>query len=162
MTGLPSETRLSTRRIRQRCQRRGAATVEFAMTAPFLMALLLGMVDVGQFANVGQAVSGASSFAAREAAKPTTDSVATVQGRVTAYLADRFPNLSSDTLGAATDITLLDGDGNVLSDGALGTMASGSPITLQVVFQFDSVRWLDGVGVGRGRTLQTTTVVRRE
>lgn len=132
------------------------------MTAPFLMILLLGMVDVGQLANVGQAVSGASSFAAREASKPTTDSVATVEGRVTEYLADRFPNLSSDALVAATDITLLDADGNALSDGALATMAPGSSITLQVAFQFDSVRWLGGVGVGQGKTLQTTTVVRRE
>ncbi len=162
MTGLPSETRFSTCRVRQRRQRRGAATVEFAMTAPFLMILLLGMVDVGQLANVGQAVSGASSFAAREASKPTTDSVATVQGRVTEYLADRFPNLSSDTLGAATDIALLDGNGNVLSDSALSAMDPGSPITLQVVFQFDSVRWLGGIGVGQGKILQTTTVVRRE
>lgn len=141
--------------------RRGAATVEFAITAPLLISLLMGMIDVGQIANVGQSVSGASALGAREAAKPTTDTVDAVQACVAGYLADRFPSASDEELASALEVTVLDSAGNVLSDTALGAVQPGSSVTVQVVFQFDSVRWLSGVGVGQGRTLHTSTVVRR-
>ncbi|MHB8901264.1 MAG: TadE/TadG family type IV pilus assembly protein [Thermoguttaceae bacterium] len=142
--------------------RRGAATVEFAVTAPLLVALLLGMIDVGQLANVGQAVSGASAYAAREAARPSTDSVAAVQSRVVTYLSDRFPNLTSAQLASALSVRVLDSAGATLTDASLSAIPVRSRVTVDVVFQFDAVRWLDGVGVGQGRTLHTSTAVRRE
>ncbi len=136
--------------------------MEFAVTAPLLVAMFLGMVDVGQFANVGQAVSGASACAAREAAKPTIVDVEAVKASVSTYLADRFPNLSETQLASTLEVNVLDSAGNNLSGANLAAVPTGSPVVLQVAFQFDAVRWLDGVGVGRGRTLETSTVVRRE
>jgi Flp pilus assembly protein TadG len=161
MNGTPSRNATSRCRAR-RHMRRGAATVEFAMTAPFLFALLLGMVDVGQLANVGQAVSGASALGAREAAKPTTETADAVKSRVTGFLATRFPNLSDTTLASTVEVNVLDSAGSPLSAASLEAVESGSPVTVQVAFQFDSVRWLNGIGAGQGKTLYTTTVVRRE
>lgn len=161
MNGPQKRNRLSGRRLPGHA-RRGAATVEFAFTAPLLMGLLLGMVDVGQMANVGQAVSGASACAAREAAKPTSDDAEAIKAQVTSYLADRFPNLSDTELASTLRVDLLDSAGNSLSGASLGGVPVGSPVVLQVAFQFDAVRWLGGVGFGQGRILETSTVVRRE
>lgn len=142
--------------------RRGAATVEFAVVAPFLFALLLGMVDIGQLANVGQAVSGASALGGRLAAKADTDTVDDVKSRVAGYLADRFPALSEEALASALEVTVADSAGTVLSGAALDGLDPGSPVSIRVAFRFDAVRWLGGIGAGQGRVLQTTTVVRRE
>ncbi len=152
---------LSGRSLRRR-DRRGTATVEFALAAPFLFALLLGMIDVGQLANVGQAVSGASSLGARQAAKPTIKTAADVETCMGGYLADRFPGLSDTALASAFEVSVLDSAGNALPEEGLSLVQPGSAVTVQVVFQFDSVRWLSGVGIGQGKTLNTTTVVRRE
>jgi len=160
MNGSRSQITNPRRRVQGQA-RRGAATVEFAVAAPFLFALLLGMIDMGQMANVGQAVSGASARGAREAAKPTTDVAEAVEAHVVGYLAERFPNTAETTLSSALQVTVLDAAGNVLTGDALGAVQPGSAVTVQVVFQFDSVRWLSGIGFGQGGTLRTSTVVRR-
>ena len=152
----------SSRRCVKGQSRQGAATVEFAVVAPFLFTLMLGMIDVGQMANVGQVVSCASSLGAREAAKATTDTVGEVEATVVGYFASRFPDLSDEALAAALDVNLLDSTGTTLVDGELGAVAPGSSITVKLVFQFDAVRWLNGVKVAQGKTLETVTVVRRE
>jgi Flp pilus assembly protein TadG len=153
---------LKRRRRRSSLRRRGAATIEFACAAPLLFVLLLGMIDVGQLANVGQTVSGASSLGAREAAKPTTDLTSDVKTKVTAYFANRYPSLSDAELAAALDVDVLDSAGRVLTGTALEAIDSGEAISVQVAFTFDTVRWLGGAGVGRGSVLRTNTVVRRE
>jgi TadE-like protein len=142
--------------------RQGAATVEFAVVAPILFTLMLGMIDAGQMANVGQVVSCASAFGAREAAKATTDTVGAVEATVVGYIANRFPDLSDEALAAALDVNLLDSTGTPLVDGDLGAVEPGSAVTVELVFQFDDVRWLSGVKVAQGKTLETATVVRRE
>jgi len=120
------------------------------------------MVDIGQLANVGQAVSGASALGGRMAAKADTDTVDEVKSRVAGYLADRFPALSSEALASALEVNVADSAGTVLSGAALDDLDPGSPVSIRVAFRFDAVRWLGGIGAGQGRVLQTTTVVRRE
>lgn len=123
---------------------------------------MLGMIDAGQMANVGQVVSCASAFGAREAAKATTDTVGAVEATVAGYLANRFPDLSDEALAGALEVNLLDSAGTPLVDGDLGAVVPGSSVTVEIVFQFDAVRWLNGVRVAQGKTLETVTVVRRE
>jgi Flp pilus assembly protein TadG len=161
MSGSRAHRGIFLHRVRRQA-RRGAATVEFAFAAPFLVVVLLGMVDVGQMANVGQAVSGASALGAREVAKTTTKTAAAVESRVTEYLADRFPGVSDSDLASALDVSVLDDSGNVLSDSLLDQIAPGDPVSVHVSFQFDTVRWLGGVGFAQGKVLQTTTFIRRE
>ena len=158
----PRTRRRLTRRSVKGQMRQGAATVEFAVVAPLLLIIMLGMIDAGQMANVGQVVSCATGFGASEAAKATTDTTGAVETAIVGYLADRFPSLSSEALAAALTIDVLDATGTPLLDGDLGSVQMGSSVTVNVVFQYDAVRWLDGSRVAQGKTLEATTVVRRE
>ena len=157
-----NRSRSSSRRYAKGQSRQGAATVEFAVVAPLLLIIVLGMVDAGQMANVGQVVSCATALGAREAAKATTDTTASVETAIIGYIADRFPNLSSEALAAALTINVLDSTGTPLLSDQLGLVPMGSSITVGVVFQYDAVRWLDGSKVAQGKTLEATAMVRRE
>ena len=59
-------------RRRGTCKRTGAAVVECATVAPLLTLLLLGAIDMGQFANTYQKISHASREGARVAAQHDT------------------------------------------------------------------------------------------
>jgi Flp pilus assembly protein TadG len=162
MIAMIKQTALQRRRwgrVRRR-DRRGAATVEFAVAAPILLTLVLGTIDVGQLANVGQRVGGASAAASREAAKASVDTLAEVEACAKGFLAERYPQLSDSELDSAMAVAVYDSNGTEVSD--LSTIDMGDPMSIAVTFSFDSVRWLTGVGLGQNRTLEETTVVRRE
>ena len=142
--------------------RRGAAIVEFTVVAPLLILLILGTIDVGQFVNAGQTVSNASRQGARLAARNTTLNVSEVESVVSSYLADSFPNIPAATLDAAVQVDVSDASGDAIPGGDLTTINTGSPVSVAVVLQFDSVRWLKGASLVNNRTLGTTTVMRRE
>ena len=72
--------------------RQGSACVELAVLSPLLVLLLLGIIDGGQFVNVGQTVSNASREGARIAAKQSTANVSTVQTAVLNYVTGLYPN----------------------------------------------------------------------
>ena len=78
-----------------RRRRRGAVTVEFAVVAPVLTIFFLGMIDAGQFVNVGQAVSSASREDARLAARFDTLNVTDVESSVLSYLPLLLPQFPS-------------------------------------------------------------------
>ncbi len=143
---------------RDRTCRRGAAAVEFAVAAPVLVILVLGIIDVGQFVNVGQTVSNASRQGARLAARNTTLNSSEVQAAVSSYVTDIYPNIPA----SAIQVTTLDGSGGAIAGADLTTINTGSPISVQVVLQFDPVRWLNGLSQLDNRTIATTTVTRRE
>jgi Flp pilus assembly protein TadG len=60
-------------------RRKGAATVEFALVAPFFIVLLLGSLEFGRGFMVQQTITNATREGAREAVLPdaTVDSVKT-------------------------------------------------------------------------------------
>jgi Flp pilus assembly protein TadG len=140
-----------------RKHRRGTACAEFAALCPILLLLFLGIVNVGQFVNVGQSVSNASREGARVAARQTTKDVAQVEAAVKNYLTDMHPNLPS----SAVQVTVTNA-GNPIVGGNLATVAISSPISVQVVVQFDAVRWINGLAFLNGRTVTKTTFSRRE
>ena len=119
--------------------RRGAATVEFAVVAPLLVLIILGTIDVGQFVNVGQTVGNASRQGARLAARNTTLNVSEVESVVSSYLADSFPNIPAATLNAAVQVDVSDASGTAIPGGDLTTVSTSSPVSVGVVLQFDSV-----------------------
>ncbi len=141
-----------------RRHRRGAACVEFAVLSPILLILILGIIDVGQFVNVGQSVSNASREGARVAARQTTTNVSAVQTAVSDYLTDMHPNLPS----SAVQVTVAVASGSPIVGAGLAAVATGSSISVQVVVQFDPVRWMNGFTFLNGRTLTKATVSRRE
>ena len=142
--------------------RGGTATVEFALVAPVLIVLLLGTIDVGQYVNVGQTVSNASREAARLAAKNETTDVCDVEGWVLDYLEESYPNVSSAVLLAGHETLVTDGNGNPIADEDLTNIDAGSPLAVQVVFNFDTVRWLSSVPIFEDQILRTVTTMRRE
>ena len=142
--------------------RRGTATVELAVLAPILIFLLLGAIDVGLFVNAGQVISNASREGARLAARNATLNVSEVESSVLGYLANSFPGVPPAALDAAVQVNVADAAGGAVAGGDLTTISSGSPVSVEVVVQFDSVRWLSAIGVLDNKTLGMTTVMRRE
>jgi Flp pilus assembly protein TadG len=148
-------------RFRQVRARRGAAAVECAIIAPLLALLVLGAIDVGQFANVYQKVSDASREGARLAARSSTITTAQVEAAVMDYLKQTTPNVAPGTLVAATTVTVMSGDGTSMS-GDITSIPSGSQVRVQVTMQFDPVRLISGIGELDGSQITTTTMMRRD
>jgi Flp pilus assembly protein TadG len=148
-------------RTRRRFDRRGSAAVECAFVAPLLTLLVLGAIDVGQYANVYQKVSDASRAGARYAARYGTQSTSAVETAVRTYLQDVSGGASS-ALASAAQITIADAAGNPVPDGNLQQYATGSPLKVTVQVNYDPVRWIDGVKGLDGTTILSTTVMRRE
>ena len=146
----------------RRSIRKGAAAVECALIAPVLTLLVLGGIDVGQYANVYQKVSDASREGARVAARYTTQNTSQVQTAVMDYLEQTSPNVPAATLAGATTVTITDGSGNAIASGDLSKMATGSAIRVRVTLQFDPVRWVNGISELSGSQIMTTTIMRRE
>jgi Flp pilus assembly protein TadG len=137
--------------------RKAVACVEFAAVSPILVLVLLGIIEVGQFVNVGQSVSNASREGARVAARQTTTNVAKVQSAVVNYLTDMHPNLPTSAIQVT--VTNL---GSTITGSGITAVATGSPVNVQVIVQFDAVRWINGLPLLSGRTLTNSTVTRRE
>src|SRR6059058_4755881 len=89
-------------RICGQLPRRGTAAVEFAFLSPILLALLLGVWEVGRLAQVQQILTNAAREGARQAAggKQTT---AQVQQTVLNYLT----NANINTTGTTVTLTNL-------------------------------------------------------
>jgi len=146
--------------------RRGVAAVEAALCTPLLALIVMGAVDVGQYANVAQTVSNASREGGRYASRDTITKKSDVKAAVVAYLQDAYPKLSSSQINAATQVEIKNAWGAELTDsesnGALQTVASGDSVTVVVTFQYSAVRWTNWFSYLSGQTLKTTTIMRRE
>ena len=143
-------------------QRQGAATVEFAVVVPVLMILILGLIEYAQVINVSQTVSNASRRGARLAARSTTGKVSEVKDFVTNYVASSLPKTPADKIAAAVKVTVANGAGVALTDSDLNSASSGSSLTVEVTFTYDTVRWLRHFGALDNKTLKAITTVRRE
>ncbi len=141
--------------------RKGNAAVECALVTPLLLLLLLGAMDVGQFMNVGQAVNNASREGARRASRDTVTNVSEVRDSVKTYLANTYPNVTSSVLDSALTVTVRDSSETVLT-GDLTAVPSGDKISVEVLFQYEIVRWTSGFSAVDGKSLRTKTVMRRE
>jgi len=130
--------------------------------APLLTLLVLGAIDVGQFANVHQKVSDASREGARMAARNTTQTSSDVQAVVMDYLEKVSRGVPPATLASATTVTVTDSAGNSIAGTALGGVPSGSEIRVQVTLQFDPIRWISGVSTLDGQQITSTTIMRRQ
>ncbi len=148
-------------RRRPSVSRRGAAAVECAIIAPLLTLLLLGAIDVGQFANMYQKVSDASRHGARVAAKNGTATTAAVETAVMNYLQQACPNLAPAEIDSATTVTVMNSAGTSMS-GSLAAVTTGSQIRVQVTMQFEPVRLISGFEGLDGSQLTTTTRMRRQ
>jgi Flp pilus assembly protein TadG len=136
--------------------------VECAVLTPLLTLLLLGAIDVGQYANVHQKVSDASRAGARLAARHDAATTSEVQAVVMSYLAESSPGVPSPTLAAATVVEVTDSSGGVIPGGNIKSVSAGAGIKVRVALQYDSVRWLGIVTHLDGSTVEAATMMRRE
>lgn len=126
------------------------------------MLLVLGAVDVGQYANVCQKVSDASREGARVAARYETLTQSQVVTAVMNYLQDAFPNVPPSTIAAAAQVTLTNAGGSPISSGDMTSVATGSQLSVTVTLQFDLIRWISHVQFLSGSDVAVTTKMRRE
>lgn len=145
------------RNRRKRLNRKGASIVEFALLAPILILLVLGTIDLGQYINVSQAVSNASREGALVAARSETTSASSVESAVRAYMTGVYPNAAGVMVGDALQITTSSGDGADLS-----TVNAGSSVSVKVSIEYNAVRWLSGLDFLGGKTVSSTTIMRKE
>ncbi len=115
-------------------ERRGTAVMECALTAPLLLLVVFGSIDVGQFINVAQAVSNASRVGARVASRNDSVSVENIKNEVKDYL------LASGIPKNSVTVTVLNSSGTELSAKALSAIPSGSAVSVKVNVNFSRIR----------------------
>lgn len=102
--------------------RTGVAAVEFALCAPFLALLIVGMLELAHMANIQQTLNAANREGARFAAlgksfdengKETTISNAQVQNKVIKALVRS--KIIPDAGGVDVQVQFMDGNGNFIN-----------------------------------------------
>lgn len=135
------------KRIRKigRCRNRGAAVVEFAVTAPVLFIILFGMIEMGRGLMVKQLLSNAARDGARSAILEGS-TAEEVQQTVLSYLG------GSKIEGAQVTVT----------PSPLTLAQGGDPVTVSVSVPFSEVSWLPTPKYLAGVSLEETVIMRRE
>ena len=147
---------------RRHSHRDGAAVAEFGILAPLLALIAFGAIDMGQGINMAQIVNDASREGARQATRLNVTDAGEVEAAVKSFVAEAMPGLSGDAVDAGVTVTVGDEFGGGIPGGDLTTIDSGSPVSVQVVLQYESVRWVPFLPGLQGATIETTTVMRRD
>lgn len=129
---------------RPRCRRRGAAAVEFALVAPLLVLLILGLIEFGRMMMVQQVLTNGAREGARKAVLPG------VTDTVVYQTVDDFMTGSS-----------LSGHSRSVSPGPSGA-APGDAVTVTVSIPFSKVSWLPVPQWLGNNTLTARAVMRKE
>ncbi len=128
-----------------RRNRRATAAVEFAVVAPVFLLLVFGMIEYGRMVMVYQVLTNASREGAR---------VAVLDGATTASVTSQVNTyLSNGTITGAT-VTV--------TPNPPSTAEYGDPVTVTVSIPFSQVSWLPSPMYLGGKTLTSSTVMRRE
>jgi Flp pilus assembly protein TadG len=130
---------------RRTAERRGAAVVEFAVVAPVLILLLLGMIECGRMIMVQQTIT----TAAREGARS-----AIVEGNSATTATTSVQSFLAGTGIRGAQITVAPKN--------TGSVVHGQPITVTVSVPFSAVSWLPHPFFFGERTLTSTATMRRE
>jgi Flp pilus assembly protein TadG len=129
-------------------ERRAAAAVEFAVVAPVLFLIILGMIEFGRVMMVEQEMTNA----AREGCR-----TGVLQGST----ASDVRNVVSDYLSGAR-VPLADPANQVVVSPDPSGATAGASISVTVRIPFDSVSWLPVSLFMEGKTLSATVVMRKE
>lgn len=132
------------RRSRTKLKRRGASAVEFAIVAPVFIMLVLGMIEVGRALMVQQVLINASRVGARNA---TT--VAATEDTAVSAAEDYAAGVGI----AGVDVQVTPNPASAIA---------GSEVTVTTTIDFASVSWLPSPWFMGGKTLTSTSVMRKE
>lgn len=133
------------RRTLKQPNRQGAAVVEFAVVAPLLFALTLGMMEVSRMVMVKQLMVNASREGARLAVLPgstTAEVLALVSQELTA--------------------TSVNGVNIQVEPNDLATAGVGTPITVSLNVEAATVSWVPTPLFSFNQTLSASTTMRKE
>lgn len=133
------------RKRRSSVNRSGAAVVEFAVVAPLMMMLTLGLMEVSRIVMVKQLLVNASREGARLAILPETTSEE-VQSQVVADLQAASVN------GVTVSI----------SPQLLSTATAGTPVTVSASVSAADVSWIPHPVYSFNTTLVGSTTMRKE
>lgn len=129
-------------------RRRAAALVEFALIAPFLVTIVLGIIEFGRVMMVEQILTNAAREGGRSAVLPG-GTISNARTAVENYLTNSGVTLTN----SATQVT-------VSPDPSTAT--SGSSITVTISVPFSDVSWLSKPLFMGTKTLGATVVMRKE
>ena len=125
--------------------RRGAAAVEFAVVSPFLIAVLLGVIELGRAVMVHQTLVSTAREACRVAVLPGTTNQDVINRATT----------SLNAAGIGTFTVTMNPDP---PSGA----AEGTAVTVTIKVSFNNVSWLPVPIYLNGKNLSASSVMRRE
>jgi Flp pilus assembly protein TadG len=132
------------RRRQQTSNRRGIATVEFAIIAPLFFLLVLGCIELGRALMVQQILTNSSRAGARNAV--------TLSGTVASAIA-ASADFAEGASVAGIDVTVSPNP---------ETAAAGQMITVTVSVPYADVTWVPAPWFMGGKTLSATSVMRKE
>ena len=136
-------TAMNTRNRRQQKKRAGAAAVEFAVVAPLMILLTMGMMELGRVVMVQQILVNASREGARLAVLPGIEE-AEVQSRV-------LGDLQATAINGAT--VTVSSDPNA---------PGGSSVTVSVSVPAKDISWIPNPAFTFNTVLNAATTMRRE
>ena len=125
--------------------RRGGAAIELALTAPFLLMLILGMVELARALMVQQVLTNASRVGARAAVLDTA-TVNSVELAVEDYLRDYAINSANIEVSPNPPTSAIPGD----------------PVSVTIAVEYTDVAWLPLPEYMGDATQTATAVMRRE
>jgi Flp pilus assembly protein TadG len=121
-------------RIRSRFERRhGSAAVEFAVTALFIVPLLVGLWEVGRLVEVQQLLANAAREGGRQASTGSVN-VAGVQATVVSYL------MRNNIPCSTSNVTVVNKTSSARPDPTTANQFDQFEVT--VTIPFNSVRWV--------------------
>jgi len=126
--------------------RRGVATVEFAIVLPVFLLIIVGIIEIGRAIAVVQMLTNASREGARVASFDTTSQTSTVTAAVNTCL-------SNDGISGAT---------TTVSPNPPSGASNGQQVSVTVNIAFAKVSWLPSPFFLGGQSLQATTVMCRQ
>ena len=134
---------------RRRSQRRGAACVEFAFVAPFLLFLVFGSFEFSRMIMVQQALTNAAREGCRHAASVNVRDLDAVVDRVRESLRG---TISGYTDPEMVRVTCTPED--------LKDMTSGTTIVMNVEVDCDDVSWMSPMFFSAAKLSSTSTMNR--
>jgi Flp pilus assembly protein TadG len=125
--------------------RRGAAIVEFAIVAPLLFLLALGLVEYARIEIVLQGMTAAAQEGCRAGIVP---------GSTSADVTARTSDVLRDGLIAGSTVSI--------SPAEVATLKQGQTITVTVQVPADGISWVPRPLLPKGKTLRTRCTMTRE
>lgn len=146
-----------------RVPRRGSAIVEFAVVAPVLLSLVMGIVEMGRVVMLAQVATNASREGARYAVQGSANTT-TIDTYLRTYLSSAgLRNTASGSNGSVTVTveTLSSGSWTATTDPS--TASTGTQVRVTVQIDYTKESWLPTqYFVGNNASVQGATVMRRE